>query len=177
MKTKTLIYLQSIIILILIFLLFKSCNGNNSSCSSLDFENSPNKISAATANEMEELYKANQYSLINNEYGIVDHREYWFPLKELKSYLCYIEDSADKLNYDKSTLGIRVYNAAKMKSKTIKSSIFMIGTYKSQVQNQSSSRSSTLTENENFDSTISAFNYGQSGKEPKGTGAKEFNSN
>jgi len=143
MKSKPLFYAQSIIIIILIILLFKCCSEKQNDCTNSDFENSPNKISDTLANEMEELYKSNQFVFINENLGIEDNRRHWFPLKELKSYICYIEEKADSLNYNKDGLGIRVYNAAKydtiglslpvtdigISDTLIRSSIFMIGTH------------------------------------------------
>lgn len=143
MKSKILFYSQSIIIIILVILLFKCCEDKQDDCINSDFENSPNKISDTLANAMEELYKENQFIFINENLGIEDNRRHWFPLKELKSYICYIEEKADSLNYNKDGLGIRVYNAAKydtlglnlpltgngINDSLIKSSIFMIGTH------------------------------------------------
>lgn len=143
MKSKILFYSQSIIIIILVILLFKCCEDKQDDCINSDFENSPNKISDTLANAMEELYKENQFIFINDNLGIEDNRRHWFPLKELKSYICYIEEKADSLNYNQEGLGIRVYNAAKydtlglnlpltgngINDSLIKSTIFMVGTH------------------------------------------------
>ena len=187
-------YFQTIIILILSALLLKCCDKKLQTCSNLNFETSPNGISAIKADSMEELYKDKQYTFLNEKFGYMDegenrdysdNREYWFPLKELKSYLCYIEAKADSFNYDKNTLGIRVYNAAKRESCHVKSSIFMIGTYRTEVElaqasfNVLNMFNTTLvndTKNINFGKDTKAFNYGTSGKEPKYNGAVEYES-
>ena len=166
MKTKTLMYSQTIIIIVLIILLFKCCSENTNSCASLDFENSPHKITDSLANEMEELYKVNQYNIINNSLGIVDYREYWFPLQEVKSFLCYVEQKADSLNYDKNTLGIRVYNAAKTENGKVKSSIFMTGTYGTMInspnRNENLENSNTIEINKEIGGDTN-FNMGDPG--------------
>ena len=176
MKTKSLVYFQTIIILILLALLFKSCGEKNTTIQKSNFQTSSHMVERDAAIKMQELYKATQYKIINEKLGYQDYREYVYPLKALKDYISYLEQKADELNYDESTLGIRIYNAAKNENGRVRSSIFMIGTYKEAKTSAAASFNLFSTNemynaiDENFKGDTKAFNYGTAGMPPK-----EFN--
>lgn len=168
MKTKSLLNLKAVLLMAFAAILISSCQDKPADYSTLDFKKSPNNISAKQANKMEELYKKHQYAIINNSLKIKDHREYWFALKELKSYIAYIEQNAAENNYDKAGLGIRVYNAAKMEEGKVKSSIFIIGTHNGKVKTNKGSfnpinSALLLQQPPNQNMKGDAFNFGSSG--------------
>lgn len=180
MNTKKLLLTRSASILILTLFSFQACSESTSeTVEAAKFENSKHKLDVKDAEKMQRLYLENQYRIINSRLSAnqqkdsLDYREYWFPLEELKHYISYIEHKADSLNYDRQTLGIRIYNAAKLEEhKSIKSSVFLIGTHQttdddaSKAGFMSTFNASLNPSNENIKS-ISAFNYGNSGMPPK----------
>jgi len=66
-------------------------------------------ISFDDAKKLEAEYLRTRHDLITKTLGYEDARDFWFSLKDLKTYIAYIEENAPE---GSSNLGIRIYNAA-----------------------------------------------------------------
>ena len=155
-----------IICVALAVLLFKECEANKN-CNQ-EFEEPNGLITPEKANELEETYKANQFTILNeylNVNGDVaeDNREVWFELDEIKNYINYVEENAKNIeSIDESgTLGLRIYFGAKQmalkrdkRDNIIRSTLFFVPTYREGLRAAES--------NKNING-INPLNYGSSG--------------
>lgn len=112
-KTKTLLYSQTAIILVLLFLLFKCCNENNDS---VNPDEMPNLITYEQANEMHQLYVNNQYAFINEllpaNYPDAnqDYTRFSMSNSDLEDYITYANQVAEDNN--KKVVGYRFFLGA-----------------------------------------------------------------
>lgn len=129
-------------------------------------------ITRQQADEMEELYKANQYQYINNEIApYMDNREVVFSLKELKSYIRYVESLVPAEEVE--DLGLRVYLGAKNVDEggvmVPKTTVFFSPTTTGDLEDDNGEKGSTARfdpDNQVNIEEASILNYGTSGSVP-----------
>lgn len=152
-----------------------------------DDANITGRITRKQAQDKINLYVANQYNYINTglntTYGqpgdnkIVDNREVWFDLENLKEYICYVEEESEKKGY--KDLGLRVYLGAIPDEKDVPhTTVLFWPTHRNKTNTESGNRAANSDEeendsnkNENSDG-IDGLNYGTSGRPPKVLGGK-----
>lgn len=154
-----------IIVLILSFLLFKECN--NKDCN-MDYKEPSGLITPEKANILEETYKSNQFTILNEYLNVngdaaEDNREVWFELDEIKNYIHYVEEKSKNIEGidDSGTLGLRIYFGAKkmalkrdVRDNIIRSTLFFVPTYREGERSTESNKNIT---------GINPLNYGSSG--------------
>ena len=145
LTTKSLL----LIILILLFFVFKGCNPNQN-CN--DYEIPQGLITDSIADIYEEAYKLkesqkNEIILGAGYTPIDDYREVWFKLDEVENYIKYVKQNADSLGLE--NLGLRVYFGAKEDSNgVIKNTAFFVPTHDETTrspQDSTSARTNTPT--------------------------------
>ena len=128
-------------------------------------------IDRETALSYQNEYIETRYNLINENLGITDSREVWFPLEQLETYLKYTRNLARENNYE--NLGIRFYLGVYDEDYRIEeyrgfTTLFYVPTFQNRKANKVKSANffAFAAENENM-SEARAGNMGSLGQPPK----------
>ena len=135
-------------------------------------------ITSQAADDMEELYVANQYAVLNKALAEAgdnepDSRETWFSIEEMERYIAYVKRASDSLGY--KNLGIRIYNAGKKeRNGKIYTTVFLTPTHRDEKKvgiesffvNSANAQPTAVSANQNS-TTLYSLDYGEFGKPPK----------
>ena len=131
-------------------------------------------ITPEQANILEETYKEQRWSIINDNIGYKDTREFVFELNRLKQYIAFVEAEATSMGY--SGLGLRVYLGAypegfpDVNNDRVETTVFFIPTAKFGPNEANENFKSNNLQEDNTDENINGIdglNYASGGMPPK----------